>query len=235
MNIRDLEYLVALSEYKHFRKAADACHVSQPTLSGQIRKLEDELGILLLERTSRKVLFTQSGMLLVEQARKILLEVQIFREMASNQGKEMSGPLHIGVIPTLGPYLLPCMLPVLEQDFPDLELYLYEAQTQNLLEKLETGQLDCAILAQVPETNHFIEVPMFKENMMLAVSPKHPWAKESSLPLNVLKNHEILMLTAIVYADKRWITALRQALMKIIIFKRPAWRRCVIWWRLTLG
>ena len=134
MNIRDLEYLVALSEYKHFRKAADACHVSQPTLSGQIRKLEDELGILLLERTSRKVLFTQSGMLLVEQARKILLEVQIFREMASNQGKEMSGPLHIGVIPTLGPYLLPCMLPVLEQDFPDLELYLYEAQTQNLLE-----------------------------------------------------------------------------------------------------
>ena len=86
------------------------------------------------------------------------------------------------------------MLPVLEQDFPDLELYLYEAQTQNLLEKLETGQLDCAILAQVPETNHFIEVPMFKENMMLAVSPKHPWAKESSLPLNVLKNHEILML-----------------------------------------
>ena len=194
MNIRDLEYLVALSEYKHFRKAADACHVSQPTLSGQIRKLEDELGILLLERTSRKVLFTQSGMLLVEQARKIRLEVQIFREMASNQGKEMSGPLHIGVIPTLGPYLLPCMLPVLEQDFPDLELYLYEAQTQNLLEKLETGQLDCAILAQVPETNHFIEVPMFKENMMLAVSPKHPWAKESSLPLNVLKNHEILML-----------------------------------------
>ena len=78
MNIRDLEYLVALSEYKHFRKAADACHVSQPTLSGQIRKLEDELGILLLERTSRKVLFTQSGMLLVEQARLIILEVLVF-------------------------------------------------------------------------------------------------------------------------------------------------------------
>ncbi|MGR3807278.1 LysR family transcriptional regulator, hydrogen peroxide-inducible genes activator [Pasteurella testudinis DSM 23072] len=194
MNIRDLEYLVALSEYKHFRKAADACHVSQPTLSGQIRKLEDELGILLLERTSRKVLFTQSGMLLVDQARKILLEVQIFREMASNQGKEMSGPLHIGVIPTLGPYLLPCMLPVLEQDFPELELYLYEAQTQNLLEKLEMGQLDCAILAQVPETANFIEVPMFKEEMMLAVSPKHEWAKERSLALSVLKNHEILML-----------------------------------------
>ncbi|MBV7388849.1 DNA-binding transcriptional regulator OxyR [Pasteurellaceae bacterium TAE3-ERU1] len=194
MNIRDLEYLVALSEFKHFRKAADACNVSQPTLSGQIRKLEQELGILLLERTSRKVLFTQSGMLLVEQARKILLEVQIFKEMASNQGKEMSGPLHIGVIPTLGPYLLPCMLPVLEKDFPELETYLYEAQTQTLLDKLESGQLDCAILAQVPETAGFIEVPMFQEPMLLAVAPQHAWAKRKQVKLNELKDHEILML-----------------------------------------
>ena len=87
MNIRDLEYLVALSEYKHFRRAADSCNVSQPTLSGQIRKLEDELGIILLERTSRKVLFTQSGMLLVDQARTVLREVKLLKEMASNQGK----------------------------------------------------------------------------------------------------------------------------------------------------
>lgn len=90
MNIRDLEYLVALSEFKHFRRAADSCNVSQPTLSGQIRKLEDELGIILLERTSRKVLFTQSGMLLVEQARTVLREVKLLKEMASNQGKEMT-------------------------------------------------------------------------------------------------------------------------------------------------
>jgi len=100
MNIRDLEYLVALSEFKHFRRAADSCNVSQPTLSGQIRKLEDELGIILLERTSRKVLFTQSGMLLVDQARTVLREVKLLKEMASNQGKEMTGPLHIGLIPT---------------------------------------------------------------------------------------------------------------------------------------
>ena len=88
MNIRDLEYLVALSEFKHFRRAADSCNVSQPTLSGQIRKLEDELGIILLERTSRKVLFTQSGMLLVDQARTVLREVKLLKEMASNQGKK---------------------------------------------------------------------------------------------------------------------------------------------------
>ncbi|MGL4417345.1 MAG: LysR family transcriptional regulator, partial [Plesiomonas shigelloides] len=107
MNIRDLEYLVALAEHKHFRKAAEACYVSQPTLSGQIRKLEDELGVMLLERTSRKVLFTQSGLLLVEQARKVLRQVKVLKEMASVQGEDMSGPLHMGVIPTLGPYLLP--------------------------------------------------------------------------------------------------------------------------------
>ena len=92
MNIRDLEYLVALSEFKHFRRAADSCNVSQPTLSGQIRKLEDELGIILLERTSRKVLFTQSGMLLVEQARTVLREVKLLKEMASNQGTHRTHP-----------------------------------------------------------------------------------------------------------------------------------------------
>lgn len=91
MNIRDLEYLVALSEHNHFRRAADACHVSQPTLSGQIRKLEDELGVMLLERTSRKVLFTQQGMLLVDQARTILREVKILEEMASFREKAWQG------------------------------------------------------------------------------------------------------------------------------------------------
>ena len=98
MNIRDLEYLVALAEHRHFRRAADSCHVSQPTLSGQIRKLEDELGVMLLERTSRKVLFTQAGMLLVDQARTVLREVKVLKEMASQQGETMSGPLHIGLI-----------------------------------------------------------------------------------------------------------------------------------------
>lgn len=87
MNIRDLEYLVALAEHRHFRRAADSCHVSQPTLSGQIRKLEDELGVMLLERTSRKVLFTQAGLLLVDQARTVLREVKVLKEMASQQGR----------------------------------------------------------------------------------------------------------------------------------------------------
>lgn len=194
MNIRDLEYLVALAEHKHFRRAADSCHVSQPTLSGQIRKLEDELGIILLERTSRKVLFTQSGLLLVNQAKTVLREVKLLKEMASNQGKEMTGPLHIGVIPTVGPYLLPYIVPTLKQTFPDLELFLYEAQTHQLLEQLETGRLDCAILASVAETEAFIEVPMFDERMLLAVPENHTWANENSIKMESLKGCEMLML-----------------------------------------
>ena len=194
MNIRDLEYLVALAEYKHFRRAADSCHVSQPTLSGQIRKLEDELGIILLDRTSRKVLFTQSGLLLVDQAKTVLREVKLLKEMASNQGKEMTGPLHVGVIPTIGPYLMPHIVPALQNAFPDLELFLYEAQTHQLLEQLETGRLDCAIVASVRETEPFIEVPLFKERMLLAVAENHPWAKEQTIPMSMLKDHEMLML-----------------------------------------
>lgn len=194
MNIRDLEYLISLAEYKHFRRAADACNVSQPTLSGQIRKLEDELGIILLERTSRKVLFTQSGLLLVDQAKTVLREVKLLKEMASNQGKEMTGPLHVGVIPTIGPYLMPHIVPALQNAFPDLELFLYEAQTHQLLEQLETGRLDCAIVASVRETEPFIEVPLFKERMLLAVAENHPWAKEQTIPMSMLKDHEMLML-----------------------------------------
>lgn len=194
MNIRDLEYLIALADFKHFRKAADACNVSQPTLSGQIRKLEDELGTILLERTSRKVLFTQSGLMLVEQAKAVLREVKILKEMASNQGKEMSGPLHIGVIPTLGPYLSPLILPRLKTLFPELDLYIYELQTNTLIEQLESGQLDCGILAFAKESEPFIEVPIFHEKMLLAVSKQHEWAEKKQIDIRQLRDKEMLML-----------------------------------------
>lgn len=231
MNIRDLEYLVALSEFKHFRRAADFCNVSQPTLSGQIRKLEDELGIILLERTSRKVLFTQSGMLLVDQARTVLREVKLLKEMASNQGKEMTGPLHIGLIPTVGPYLLPYIVPTLKETFPDLEVF-HEAQTHQLLEQLETGRLDCAIVARVPETEAFIEVPIFDEKMLLAVSDQHPWASESKISMNTLKGQEMLMLDdGTAYVIKHSIIVSLLVPKKILTSKPLALKRCAIWWQ----
>lgn len=194
MNIRDLEYFVALAEFRHFRKAADACNVSQPTLSGQIRKLEDELGVMLLERTSRKVLFTQTGLMLVDQAREVLRNVQIFKEMASKQGEEMSGPMHIGLIPTLAPYLLPHIITLLHNSYPSLELYLHEAQTHVLVSQLEQGKLDCAILAQVKESSPFIELPLFDEPMMLAVPVDNPLAKQKVVKLSNLRGEKFLML-----------------------------------------
>ena len=139
MNLKDLEYLVTLAEEGHFRRAAERCFVSQPTLSNQIRKLELELGVVFLERTSRKVLFTQAGLELVAQARKVLSEAQRFREMASCHGEQMSGPLHLGLIPTVGPYLLPHLIPGLRHNFPKLEFYLHEAQTHQIVSQLEGG------------------------------------------------------------------------------------------------
>ncbi len=108
-------------------------------------------------------------MLLVDQARTVLREVKVLKEMASQQGETMSGPLHIGLIPTVGPYLLPHIIPMLHQTFPKLEMYLHEAQTHQLLAQLDSGKLDCVILALVKESEAFIEVPLFDEPMLLAI------------------------------------------------------------------
>lgn len=232
MNIRDLEYLVALAEHRHFRRAADSCHVSQPTLSGQIRKLEDELGVMLLERTSRKVLFTQAGLLLVEQARTVLREVKVLKEMASQQGEAMSGPLHIGLIPTVGPYLLPQIIPTLHKTFPKLEMYLHEAQTHQLLAQLDSGKLDCAILALVKETEAFIEVPLFDEPMKLAVYSDHPWAQRDRVAMPDLAGEKLLMLEdGHCLRDQAMGFASRRARTRIPTSAPPVWKRCAIWSR----
>ncbi|MDB1122385.1 DNA-binding transcriptional regulator OxyR [Vibrio algarum] len=194
MNIRDFEYLVALAEHKHFRKAAEACFVSQPTLSGQIRKLEDELGTTLLERSSRRVLFTESGLQLVDQAKKIISEVKTFVDMASLQGNEMSGPLHIGFIPTVGPYLMPKIVPKLKDEFPGLELYLHEAQTHQLVRQLEEGQLDCLVLASVAETEPFKELDLYDEPLYVAVPCGHEWADKEELDMQKLNGRTVLSL-----------------------------------------
>lgn len=194
MNLRDLEYLVALSEHQHFRKAAEACFVSQPTLSGQIKKLEEELGSALLERSSRKVLFTEVGQELVGQARNILSEVKRFKEMASCQGDAMSGPIQIGFIPTVGPYLLPKIVPGLKSEYPQLEMFLHEAQTHVLVKQLQEGKLDCVVLAQVEETEPFHELDLFDEPLMLAVPEAHPWSERSGIEMHELNGKTVLAL-----------------------------------------
>ncbi|OEB75876.1 DNA-binding transcriptional regulator OxyR [Vibrio parahaemolyticus] len=194
MNVRDFEYLVALAEHKHFRKAAEACFVSQPTLSGQIRKLEDELGTALLERSSRRVLFTDSGLQLVDQAKRILSEVKTFKDMASGQSGAMTGPMHIGFIPTVGPYLLPKILPQLKEEFPELELFLHEAQTHQLVRQLEEGKLDCLVLASMAETAPFKEIEVYNEPLSVAVPCGHEWAQLDQVDMLELNGKTVLAL-----------------------------------------
>ncbi|OIN12287.1 DNA-binding transcriptional regulator OxyR [Oceanisphaera psychrotolerans] len=194
MNLRDLEYLVALAEERHFRKAAEKCFVSQPTLSGQLRKLEDELGVVLMERTSRKVLFTPAGDAITAQARRVLAETKELRDIARTFTEPMSGELHIGLIPTVGPYLLPHIIPALKQHFPELHIYLYEAQTHTLLKQLADGELDCLILAQLEHMDNFGSLPLYEEPMMLALPKEHAWAERRQVALNELKGEKLLML-----------------------------------------
>ncbi len=194
MNLRDLEYLVALAEERHFRKAAEKCFVSQPTLSGQLRKLEDELGVVLMERTSRKVLFTPAGDAITAQARRVLAETKELRDIARTFTEPMSGELHIGLIPTVGPYLLPHIIPVLKQHFPELHIYLYEAQTHSLLKQLADGDLDCLILAQLEHMDNFGSLPLYDEPMRLALPAEHAWAEREQIALSELQGEKLLML-----------------------------------------
>lgn len=194
MNFRDLEYLIALEELKHFRKAAEKCFVSQPTLSGQIRKLEDELNIQLMERSSRKVIFTQAGLDIVAKAKTILLEAKSLKEIARSYKEPMQGALHIGLIPTVAPYLLPIIIPTIKEHFPELDLYLHENQTHILLKQLETGELDCLMLAMLPEMSALQQYPLYHEPLELALSETHPWSTKTTIELEQLSGQQVLML-----------------------------------------
>lgn len=196
MNIRDLEYLVALQELKHFRKAAEHCYVSQPTLSGQIQKLEAFLDVQLIERTSRKVIFTSAGDAIAQQARKVLLEVKSLKDLATEFKEPMAGTLQIGSIPTVAPYLFPKVVPQIKQAFSQLDLFLHEKQTALLLKQLEAGELDCLILAYLPNMEAFAHIDLYMEPLVLAVPEQHDLSKAEAqcMDLSVLNNETVLML-----------------------------------------
>src|SRR3982751_1691179 len=145
--IKQLQYLVALREHGHFGKAADACYVTQSTLSAGLRELETLLGVMLVERTRRVVRFTALGEKIADKAVRVLREVEELAEMARAQGKPLHGELRMGVIPTIAPFLLPAMLPRLRTEWPNLKLYLREEPSQAACEALQRGQLDCVLLA----------------------------------------------------------------------------------------
>ena len=145
--VRQLQYLVALHQQGHFGRAADACYVTQSTLSAGLRELEAHLGVTLVERTRRVVRFTALGERIVAKAVRVLREAEELAEMARAEGQPLHGELRMGVIPTIAPFLLPAMLPQLRAEWPDLKLYLREETSQSACEALQRGQLDCVLLA----------------------------------------------------------------------------------------
>lgn len=194
MNTRDLQYLVALSEHQHFGKAAEACFVSQPALSMQIKKLEEMLGIKLLERTNKSVILTAAGIAITERARQILNQVNELRDFAKLAKDPYSGELKIGIIPTLAPYLLPIIIPSLAHDFPKISFFLIEEQTAVLIDKLKSGKIDAAFLAHpVSEPNLTVNL-LFEEEFLLAVGHNNQLAKRKSIKPADLYDQEVLLL-----------------------------------------
>jgi LysR family hydrogen peroxide-inducible transcriptional activator len=194
VNLRDLNYLVALADLRHFGRAAEACHVSQPTLSTQVRKLEEELGVALVERAPRQVMLTAAGADIVERARRVLAEVAQMRETARRTTDPEAGSMRLGMFPTLGPYLLPHVVPRLRARFPRLELLLVEEKTETLVGMLRAGRLDAAVLA-LPLHEEWLHCePLFEEPFMLAVPAGHPLSKRRELTLGSLAHEHLLLL-----------------------------------------
>lgn len=194
MNLRDLSYLIAIAKHKHFGKAADACFISQPTLSAQLKKLEDELGVTLFERTNKQILTTPIGEQLVAQAQTILREVATMRELAKHTHNPLAGQFRLGIIPTLGPYLLPHILPAIKKHLPELELVLHEDKTWRILEELRNGKLDAIILAIPVPSEGFVVKQLFNESFFVALPNKHPLAHKKELQLKDLSNENLLLL-----------------------------------------
>src|SRR6478752_7718528 len=181
MNLRDLRYLVALADHKHFGRAAAACFVSQPTLSTQIRKLEEELGVSLVERAPRRVMLTPVGRDIAERARRVVAEVTQMGEVARRSQDPEAGSVRLGLFPTLTPYLLPHVLPGIRARFPRLELLLVEEKTDALLARLREGRLDAGLLAlPIHDDQLHVEV-LFDEPFVLAAPRTHPIASRGAL------------------------------------------------------
>ncbi|MEY4641306.1 MAG: DNA-binding transcriptional regulator OxyR [Pseudomonadota bacterium] len=194
ITIRDLEYLDALETYRHFGKAAEACFVSQPTLSGQIKKLEEQLGVSLIERHPGNIMLTPAGEQLLVKARRVLSAARDMELTAKSLGDPLAGDFHLGLIPTLAPYLLPRIMAGLNADLPKLEFYLHEHKTVDLLRLLNIGDLDALILPWLDDMTNFEAYDLFNEEFVLAVSTKHELADRKQVELSCLEGHKVLML-----------------------------------------
>ena len=194
MTLTELKYIVAVARERHFGRGAEACHVSQPTLSVAIKKLEDELQVKLFERNANEITVTPLGEEIVRQAQSVLEQADNIREIAKRGKDPLAGALRLGVIYTIGPYLLPDLVRQIIERTPQMPLILQENFTVKLLEELRTGEIDCAILAEpFPDTNLAI-APLYDEPFMAAIPSGHPLAARTSMTAEELKSETMLLL-----------------------------------------
>jgi LysR family hydrogen peroxide-inducible transcriptional activator len=194
MTLTELKYIVAVARERHFGRAAEACFVSQPTLSVAIRKLEDELGVTIFERGGSEVGVTVIGQTLVSQAQKVLEESANLKELARHGNDPLAGALRVGVIHTIGPYLLPKLVPWHISCTPQMPLVLQENFTVKLIELLRQGEIDCAILAlPLPEAGLATRA-LYDEPFVVVIPASHPWANRKSISAEDLKQQNMLLL-----------------------------------------
>lgn len=195
ITLTQLEYLVALDQYRHFGKAARACHVSQPTLSMQIQKLESDLGVFFFDRSHQPLLPTSEGIALINQARTVLSEARRLTQLSKEDSNEVKGELRIGVIPTIAPYLVPLFLERLARQYPKLSITIDELQTHQIIHSLENETLDVGLLATPLKTSGLEEHKLFLEPFTLFVRKSHPLAKKKSVSEDDLDGSEMWLLS----------------------------------------
>jgi LysR family hydrogen peroxide-inducible transcriptional activator len=194
MTLTELKYIVAVAREKHFGKAAEACFVSQPTLSVAVKKLEEELEVKLFERSANEVTVTALGEEIVRQAQAVLEQAAGIKEVARRGKDPLAGPLKLGLIYTIGPYLLPDLVREMIQQHPNMPLMLQENFTVKLLEMLRTGEIDCAILAEPFPDSGLAVAPLYDEPFFAAVPIKHALAGRDSITNEAIKNETMLLL-----------------------------------------
>lgn len=194
MNLRDLKYIVSVAETLNFNRAAELCHVSQPSLSKQIQKVEDEIGAMIFERTNRKVRLTPSGEQIVLRARVVLREADAIRQIAREASDPLSGEFRLGIIPTVAPYLLPRLMPLFRRQLPRLNIFLHEGHTGTIVQQLLRGELDAVLLALPLSHDELREEELYNEPFLLAVPAKHALAERKRVSIRELAKETLLLL-----------------------------------------
>lgn len=194
MTLTQLSYIVAVDTYRHFATAAEKCFVTQPTLSMQIHKLEQELDVVIFDRSKHPVVPTHIGEKIIDQARIIIKESERVNELICHDRKGIAGKFRIGVIPTVAPYLLPLFLKRFSEEYPAIELVFEELLTYDIMEKINRDQLDAGIIATPPEQSNIHEIPLYSEPFVTYLSTEHPLSKRDKISISDLQNENLWLL-----------------------------------------